>query len=169
PCPEKDVVEPALLHRSSAEGSAGRDRCTDMSASQVHPATTANQMPTTPPGTPGITMGPTNPPITANPASNESQATAGAAPRRRTANAVAMQLAARARKPSPPAMKCTSPVVLTVVGIPSGVPTGKPSTGSAGKAAATIMLTPNAPRSQLAARPRGLRARAKPAAAATTI
>ena len=43
---------------------------------------------------------------------------------------------------SPPATKCINPVVLIDVGIPFGVPGGKPSMGSAGKMAAMIMPRP---------------------------
>jgi hypothetical protein len=53
--------------------------------------------------------------------------------------APAQHAIANARKVTAPAMRCTRPVVETVVGTPSGVPGGKPSIGSVGKIAAAIM------------------------------
>lgn len=72
-------------------------------------------------------------------------------------------------KPSAPTAKCTIPVVLIDVGKPSGVPTGNPSTGSAGKKAAASMLTPKPPRMTLMTHALGPITRANPTAAATTI
>jgi hypothetical protein len=50
--------------------------------------------------------------------------------RRNRATATTKQLTARARKPTAPAMKWVNPEVLSVVGNPSGVPMGNPSTES---------------------------------------
>ena len=66
-----------------------------------------------------------------------------------------------------PAAKWISPAVLIVSGKPSGVPGGKPSTGSAGKTAARIIPTPYSPTIHPPAE-RGRSARAIPYAAAST-
>ena len=64
--------------------------------------------------------------------------------------------AIQAENPTSAVTKWSSPIVVIVVGGPSGVPGGKPSTGSAEKLAATNMVRPDRPNSNgphVAARP----------------
>ena len=106
-------------------------------------------------------MPPKNPTTTARPLRSESHASDGTL-RRDIARAAKKQLMARKMNPSAPAMKWTSPVVLIDVGSPSGVPGGNPSTGSAGKMAATIMPRPKPPRDHVTARDFGPSTRLNP-------
>src|SRR5262245_20027846 len=140
----------------------------DTTASQAHPTSTLNQIPRVPTGRFEIATPPKNPRRTARPQKNERRASDGVL-RRDSARAAKKQLMARHVNPRDPAAKWINPVVLIVVGGPSGVPTGNPSTGSAGNAAATSMLAPKPPRNQLTARDLGFSARRNPTAAASTI
>ena len=89
-----------------------------------------------------------------------------AAKRRANTKVAAIQ----AENPTSPVTKWSSPIVVIVVGGPSGVPGGKPSTGSAVKIAARIIPTPTRPmRIGPHVRPRPVRsARRIPIAAAIT-
>ena len=131
----------------------------------AQPTTTPTQMPIT--GLLESAGPPKNPSSTAIPLARESFDSPDAC-RRDSARAATRPLTPRKVKPRAPAMKWIMPRVLIEVGIPSGVPGGKPSIGSALKAAATTMLRPKRPSSQLVAL-WGWSTLASPIAAAITI
>src|SRR5690606_30166079 len=112
-------------------------------------------------------IGAKKPPMIDRPAASDISDIDGA-PRFDITRAIRNALTASAMNPRPPAAKCTMPVVLMAVGAPDDVPGGKPSIGSAGKNAATIMLMPKHARKMLVAR-FGRITRAMPTAAAITI
>ena len=124
-------------------------RCVDVRASHAQPTTTANQIPAT--DAAGLAIGLKKPIRIARPQMNDSRAI-DASFRRDIARAATKQAAASVKKPMPPAARWINALVLIDVGTPNGVPGGKPSTGSVGKIAATIIPAPKQPISKPAAR-----------------